>query len=116
MMKHSPNVLLSFLSLPEEHPQPVCVINFIKMFLHWDSEDSLCETIHSFSLYSLLRCLGIFSFLFLNTLPSVASSTCIGSGVVFEGLVVGYGGLAKGLGGGLSALIRLLSVDGNRTR
>ena len=70
----------------------------------------------SFSLASLLRFLGIFSFLFLNLLPSVASSTFIGSGVVSEGLVVGSGGFAKGLGGGLSALIRSLSIDGNRTR
>ena len=70
----------------------------------------------SLSLASLLRFLGIFSFFFLNFLPSVASSTCIGSGVMSEGLVVGSGGFAKGLGGGLSALIRLLSIDGNRTR
>ena len=70
----------------------------------------------SFSLASLLRFLGIFSFLFLNLLPSVASSTFIGFGVVYEGLVVGSGGFAKGLGGGLSALIRLLSIDGNHTR
>ncbi|KAF3565083.1 hypothetical protein DY000_02016308 [Brassica cretica] len=60
--------------------------------------------------------LGIFSFLFLNLLPSDASSTCIASGVMSEGLVVGYGGLANGLGGGLSALIQSLSIDGNRTR
>ena len=35
---------------------------------------------------------------------------------MYEGLVVGSGGFAKGLGGGLSVLIRLLSIDGNRTR
>ena len=35
---------------------------------------------------------------------------------MFEGLVVGSGGFPKGLGGGMSALIRLLSIDGNRTR
>ena len=33
-----------------------------------------------------------------------------------EGLVIGSGGFAKGLGRGLSALIWLLSIDGNRTR
>ena len=52
----------------------------------------------------------MFSFLFLKTLHLVASSTCIGSGVVSEGLGVGSGEFAKGLGGGLSALIRLYQL------
>ncbi|KAF2597704.1 hypothetical protein F2Q68_00010250 [Brassica cretica] len=115
VMKHFPNVLLSLLSHSEDNPQPVCVINFIKRFLHWDSEDSLMKPFISFSLASLLRFLGIFSFLFLNLLPSVSSSTRIGSAVVCEGLVVGSGGFAKGLGGGLSALIRLLSIEDQRS-
>ncbi|KAF3559205.1 hypothetical protein F2Q69_00012936 [Brassica cretica] len=81
----------------------------------YDARDELVivyETIKKLCIRShVSKCLGIFSFLFLNTLPSVALSTCIGSGVVSEGLVVGSGGFAKGLGGGLSALIRLLSID-----
>ncbi|WZZ03251.1 hypothetical protein YC2023_089172 [Brassica napus] len=114
-MKHSPNILLSLLSLSEEHPQHVCVVNFINCFSTRILRTLLVKPSITLSVASLLRCLGIFSFLFLNTLPSVASSTCIGSGVVSEGLGVGSGGFAKGLGGGRSALIRSLSIDGNHT-
>ncbi|KAG5388675.1 hypothetical protein IGI04_030216 [Brassica rapa subsp. trilocularis] len=46
LMKHSPNVLLSYLCFSEEHPQPVCEVSFIKRFFDWDSEDSFSETIH----------------------------------------------------------------------
>ena len=46
LMKHSPNVLLSYLCFSEEHSQPVCEVSFIKRFSDWDSEDSFSETIH----------------------------------------------------------------------
>uniref|UniRef100_A0A0D3CFK8 Uncharacterized protein n=1 Tax=Brassica oleracea var. oleracea TaxID=109376 RepID=A0A0D3CFK8_BRAOL len=46
LMKHSPNVLLSYLCFSEEHPQPVCEVGYIKRFFDWDSEDSFSETIH----------------------------------------------------------------------
>ncbi|KAG5384700.1 hypothetical protein IGI04_036170 [Brassica rapa subsp. trilocularis] len=73
MMKHSPNVLLSLLSLSEDHPQPVCEINFIKRFLPWDSEDSLSETIHPLLISFPLKVLR--NLLLLFPLPS--SFSCL---------------------------------------
>ncbi|KAG5393591.1 hypothetical protein IGI04_023554, partial [Brassica rapa subsp. trilocularis] len=89
-MEHS--VLFSLLGLSEEHPQYVGNVSFLE------------------------RCLATFSFRFLKVLPIVALSTCIGSGASSECVLVVSGGLAKGFGCGMSALIRAMLIFGNCTR
>ncbi|KAF3549997.1 hypothetical protein DY000_02007328 [Brassica cretica] len=69
-----------------------------------------------FSLSSLFICLATFSFLFLKVLPIGALSTSIGSGASYECVLLVSGGLAKGLGCGLSAVIRAMSIFDNCTR
>ncbi|KAF3587230.1 hypothetical protein F2Q69_00029983 [Brassica cretica] len=70
----------------------------------------------SFSLARLFRCLATFSFFFLNVLPIGALSNSIGAVASSECVLVVPGGLAEGLGCGLSALIRAMSIFGNYTR
>ncbi|KAF3486123.1 hypothetical protein F2Q69_00052668 [Brassica cretica] len=69
----------------------------------------------SVSLFSLKTstiygCLATFPFLFLKFLPIGAISTFIGSAASSDCVLVVYGGLAEGLGCGLSALRRATPI------
>ncbi|KAF3509303.1 hypothetical protein F2Q69_00005996 [Brassica cretica] len=74
----------------------------------------------SVSLFSLKNiqnlCLAIFSFIFLKVLPKGALSTSKGSVASSECVLVDSGGLAEGLGCGLSELRRATYIFGICTR
>ena len=111
LMEHSPNVIFSLIGLSEEHPQSVGKVGLLE-FSSGILKTLLRKLSISFSLAPLFRCLATFSFLFLKVLPIGALSTSIGSGVSSECVLVVFGGLAKGFGCALSALICALSIFG----
>ncbi|KAG5393281.1 hypothetical protein IGI04_023244, partial [Brassica rapa subsp. trilocularis] len=100
LMKHCPNVLLSYLCFSEEHPQPVCEVSCIKRLFDWDSEDSFSETIHLLVVSFPLRKYGIHSTVQLRISLEFECAPDGGPGelAIFEAyLVAGFRGIVLSL-------------------